>query len=279
MGAALARVLLGAGHAVTVWNRSPAKAEPLAARGAHVAATAVEAVAASPVTIACVARYEHVCAALGDVEPQGLGGHTLVNLTWGTPDDAQAMERWVQARGGTYLDGGIPVLPSGIGRPETELVYSGPAEVWDRHAAILRALGGTSRHVGEGIGQANVVSLSIPGVFYNVAYGAFFEAAAYAAAEGVAPVALRSLALSAIRLLEEAVEDAIRAIAADEYQDDQATLWIQLDSMLIARDAMQRRGQQGTIVRGLVDVLERGMEAGHGDAACAVIFPMLRDGG
>jgi hypothetical protein len=30
---------------------------------------------------------------------------------------------------------------------------------------------------------------------------------------------------------------------------------------------------------GSVRFLERGMEAGHGDAACAVMFPMLRDGG
>ena len=43
MGAAMARRLLAAGHQVTVWNRSSAAAEPLAAAGAVVAATAAEA--------------------------------------------------------------------------------------------------------------------------------------------------------------------------------------------------------------------------------------------
>lgn len=37
MGSALAAALIDAGHSTTVWNRSPAKARPLAARGATVA--------------------------------------------------------------------------------------------------------------------------------------------------------------------------------------------------------------------------------------------------
>jgi 3-hydroxyisobutyrate dehydrogenase-like beta-hydroxyacid dehydrogenase len=43
MGAAMVRRLLAAGDSVTVWNRSSAAAEPLAAAGAVVAATAAEA--------------------------------------------------------------------------------------------------------------------------------------------------------------------------------------------------------------------------------------------
>jgi 3-hydroxyisobutyrate dehydrogenase-like beta-hydroxyacid dehydrogenase len=39
MGAGMADRLIAAGHQVTVWNRDPAKAAPLAARGAHVAPT------------------------------------------------------------------------------------------------------------------------------------------------------------------------------------------------------------------------------------------------
>ena len=37
MGSALAEALLNAGHEVTVWNRTPAKAEPLTSKGASVA--------------------------------------------------------------------------------------------------------------------------------------------------------------------------------------------------------------------------------------------------
>ena len=43
MGAPMARRLLAAGFAVTVWNRDRSKAEPLGAEGAIVMETAVEA--------------------------------------------------------------------------------------------------------------------------------------------------------------------------------------------------------------------------------------------
>ena len=55
MGSALARAQLRAGHKVTVWNRDPHKAEPLAAEGAIAAASCAEAIAASPVVIVCLA--------------------------------------------------------------------------------------------------------------------------------------------------------------------------------------------------------------------------------
>jgi 3-hydroxyisobutyrate dehydrogenase-like beta-hydroxyacid dehydrogenase len=43
MGAPMARRLLSAGHDITVWNRTPAKAEPLVADGAQQGSTPGEA--------------------------------------------------------------------------------------------------------------------------------------------------------------------------------------------------------------------------------------------
>ena len=51
MGAAMARRLLGAGFALTVWNRNPARAAPLAAAGARVAASPAEAARSADVVI------------------------------------------------------------------------------------------------------------------------------------------------------------------------------------------------------------------------------------
>lgn len=49
MGAPMARRLLGAGFSVTVWNRDAAKAEPLAADGADIAASPADAVAGAAI--------------------------------------------------------------------------------------------------------------------------------------------------------------------------------------------------------------------------------------
>ena len=55
MGSRIARRLLDAGHAVTVWNRTPERAEPLVASGAKVASTPAEATSSSEVVLTMLA--------------------------------------------------------------------------------------------------------------------------------------------------------------------------------------------------------------------------------
>ena len=51
MGLPMSRNLMAAGHDLTVWNRSPARAAPLVTEGAKTAATAAEAIAGAEVII------------------------------------------------------------------------------------------------------------------------------------------------------------------------------------------------------------------------------------
>ena len=54
IGAAMARNLCRTGHAVRAWNRTRAKAEPLAEHGVHVADTAAEAVENASIVLTVV---------------------------------------------------------------------------------------------------------------------------------------------------------------------------------------------------------------------------------
>ena len=54
MGTALARTWLAAGHPLTVWNRTPARAAALAPEGARVAGSAAQAVAANTLVVVCL---------------------------------------------------------------------------------------------------------------------------------------------------------------------------------------------------------------------------------
>src|ERR1700736_6461246 len=58
MGAPMARRLLQAGHEMTVWNRTPDRAGPLAAEGAAVAGTPAEAGAEAEFAITMLASPE-----------------------------------------------------------------------------------------------------------------------------------------------------------------------------------------------------------------------------
>lgn len=90
MGTALAEAFLNKGHSVTVWNRSPAKAQVLAAKAAVVAASLDDAVRSSQLIVVCLLVYDTVHQALAAAQ-ETLSGRTLVNLTNGTPEQARAM--------------------------------------------------------------------------------------------------------------------------------------------------------------------------------------------
>ena len=155
MGSALARAMLAAGHRITVWNRTPGKAGALAALGAEEARSFAGALAASPVTLICIDSYASARALL---ETEGLAEQlverTLVNLTTGTPREAEVLSAWVAARGARYLDGAILCGPTEIGSRTGEVLLSGDALAWQVAGPLLTCLAGKVRNVGQGVGAA-----------------------------------------------------------------------------------------------------------------------------
>lgn len=160
MGTALARTWLAAGHPLTLWNRTPAKAERLAAAGARVAATAAGAVtsATGPVVLCLLDD-----ASVGEtLEAADLNGKDLINLTTSTPDQARRRARWAQERGARFLDGGIMAVPPMIGRPETGgyVLYSGDHTLFGRHREALEVPAG-ARFVGTDPGHAALHDIAL----------------------------------------------------------------------------------------------------------------------
>ncbi len=155
MGSALARALLANGHGVSVWNRSPEKAEALVSLGAQEARTFAEALAASPLVLICIDNYVSTRALL---EPEGKAGHlagrTVVSLTTGTPREAEELSVWVAAQGAHYLDGAILCGPNEIGTMGGEILVSGDARAWQMTEPLLTCLAGKVRNVGQSVGAA-----------------------------------------------------------------------------------------------------------------------------
>src|ERR1044071_8482335 len=83
MGRALACSLVTAGRSVTGWNRTPG----WSVAGVATAFSAADAVASSPVVVACVVDNAALHSFL---TPEMTSGRTLVNLTNGTPAQARA---------------------------------------------------------------------------------------------------------------------------------------------------------------------------------------------
>lgn len=167
MGTALAGALLSAGHPVTVWNRTAAKADALVARGAARAASPAEAVAASPVVVACLLDYDSVRDVLGAGHLQG---RTLVNLTNGTPGQAREFAEWAACQGADYLDGGIMAVPPMIGTPAAFVLYSGSRTAFDRARPALDVFG-ESVYLGEDVGRAALTDIALLTGMYGMIAG------------------------------------------------------------------------------------------------------------
>jgi 3-hydroxyisobutyrate dehydrogenase-like beta-hydroxyacid dehydrogenase len=176
MGSAVARAFVNAGHRLTIWNRSEAKTQPLVLLGATAAASVPAAVAASPVVLICIDEYRTTQALFDKPEVVSLlPGRIIVQLTTGSPSEARQADAWFSARGAQYLDGAILGGPATMGTPRSTVLYSGRREIFDRCAALLGALGGGMRFIGEKIGAAAAIDMGYLarqcGMYAGIAHG------------------------------------------------------------------------------------------------------------
>jgi 3-hydroxyisobutyrate dehydrogenase-like beta-hydroxyacid dehydrogenase len=154
MGRATVKVLLDAGVDVTVWNRTAAKADEMAALGARRAETVADAIAANDVALVSLTHYD----AMYDVLDRGsvdLTGTTIVNLSSDSPLKTDRGAHWVMDRGGAFLTGAYMTQGDDIKHPVSRLYVSGPEPVYDKHRGLLELLCPTE-YLGAGYGTAQL---------------------------------------------------------------------------------------------------------------------------
>jgi len=177
MGSRIAQRLIDAGHELTVWNRTAAKAEVL---GVPIAATPAEAAARSEVVITMVAGPPALGAVTEgpDGVAAGAGGATVIEMSTVGP---AAIER-LSSQVSELLD--APVLGS-LSEAEAgtlSIFVGGERKLFERHRALLEALG-NPLYVGP-TGSGAAAKLVANSTLFNV-IGAIGEALALAEALGL----------------------------------------------------------------------------------------------
>jgi 3-hydroxyisobutyrate dehydrogenase-like beta-hydroxyacid dehydrogenase len=159
MGSRMAANVARAGHELTVWNRTRARAEAFAAEhGAAVADTPAQLGAACEVVISIVVdgpQVEQVLLGDDGVAQQGREGLLCIDMSTIAPREAQAIAARLAQRGIGFLDapvtGSAPKAQDGT----LTIMAGGPAEALERARPVLDAMGETIVHVGPvGHGQA-----------------------------------------------------------------------------------------------------------------------------
>jgi 3-hydroxyisobutyrate dehydrogenase-like beta-hydroxyacid dehydrogenase len=164
MGKPMARNLLKAGFPVTVWNRTPAKAQELVSDGAKLAANPREVAEHADVLITIVSdppALEEVLFAKGALAALRRGG-TLIDSSTVSPDLARKVAAACAERGIDFLD--APVTGGTWGAEKGELVYmiGGTSAVFERMKPLLEKMGKRFFLVGpNGAGQTVKLAMNL----------------------------------------------------------------------------------------------------------------------
>ncbi|MBE1484811.1 NAD(P)-dependent oxidoreductase [Plantactinospora soyae] len=273
MGAALARAWLGAGHPLTVWNRTARRTAPLAAEGATVAGTAAEAVAANSLVVTCLLDDASVREALDDAD---LTGRDLVNLTTSTPGQARALAQWTRERGGRFLDGGIMAIPPMIGVPDSGgyVFYSGSRSFFDDHQRTLAVPAGT-RFVGSDVGFAALHDVALLSAMSGMSSGVA-HAFALIHREEIAPKDFAPLLVDWLTAMAALVPLTAAQLESGDYT-------VGADSnlaMLVAGNATllrtaEEQGVSAELMTPYMDLMARRLADGHGDESDTGVIDLL----
>ncbi|MGW4717698.1 NAD(P)-dependent oxidoreductase [Nocardia sp. NPDC004260] len=164
MGQAMVRAFLAAGVEVTVWNRSPEKADAMVEIGAKRAATVAAALDANEVTVLSLTHYAAMYDVLGPATGH-LDGKVIANLSSDSPEQARKGAAWVRSHGAQFLSGGVMSAGDNITHPASYIFYSGPRAVFDAHAELLRPLS-PQEYLGADDGLAQIFYQGLLTIFH-----------------------------------------------------------------------------------------------------------------
>ncbi|HEV7328875.1 MAG TPA: NAD(P)-binding domain-containing protein [Bosea sp. (in: a-proteobacteria)] len=278
MGSALARAFLAAGYTTHVWNRSPDKAVALADQGASVAPS-VAAAAAADIVVVCVSTYADSDRLLRSPEAAAaLRGRLIVQVSSGSPNQAREQAKWAADNGTSYLDGAIMATPNFIGEPGGTILYSGPRALFEANRPVFTALGGNPQFVGEDVGHASALDLSLLAQMWGALFGQL-QAAAICQAEAIALDLFEEHRQAFLPVVEGATVDLIVRIRDRRFAADAETL-ASLDvhygafSLFLQLCAERDLADLGSKAQD--DLFRKAIAAGHRQDDFAAIAQFLR---
>jgi 3-hydroxyisobutyrate dehydrogenase-like beta-hydroxyacid dehydrogenase len=275
LGRPIAARLVEAGHDVTVWNRTPEKADPLVELGARRAETPEEAAAGAEVVVTVLSTPEVLDRVV--LGPQGLAagmgrGSTLVEMSTIGPDAVQALAPRLP-EGVELVDapvlGSVPQATEGT----LKVFVGGSAEQFERLRPLLEVLG-TPRHIGP-LGSGAAMKLTVNSTLGPL-MAALGEALALADAFGLDQGAVMDvLADSALGVTTKGKRGRIESgVFEPNFRLDMA----HKDSVLIT-EAAARRGVDLPVARAVRDVLAAAERQGYGDQDYSAVIAHIRGAG
>ena len=196
MGSGVVRRLLEAGHPVTGWNRTKAKAEPLIAEGMDWADTPAELAERCDVVCTMLTDARAVEAVVDDLAGALREGSIVVDFSTIAPDEGRALAERVAATGAVMLDAPVSGSLTTLAAGQLSIMVGGDRAAYDRVEPMLLAIGPKVTHMGAN-GSALLMKLAI-NLSLVVQGMSFCESIAMAERAGIAREAAVEAALKSV---------------------------------------------------------------------------------
>jgi 3-hydroxyisobutyrate dehydrogenase len=175
-----------AGHDVTVWNRTAAKAAPLADVGASVAGTASEAVASADVVLSVVFDADAVLDVLDDAGPAVPDGAVWAQATTIGVDGTGEVASRADELGVALVEAQLLGTRGPAARGELTVLTAGDPALVERARPVLDAMSAKAIHVGDDVGSASALKLACNAWLATITAGAA-QSLALTSAQGLDP--------------------------------------------------------------------------------------------
>ncbi len=166
MGMPMARNLIKAGYHLTVFNRTAARCDEMAAAGAHPAASPTELAAACDVIITIVSDTPDVESVVLGTGAGGAGviegvraGSVVIDMSTISPRATRDIAERLAAKGADMLDAPVSGGQQGAIDGTLSIMVGGDAAVFQRCLPVLAAMGKNVIHVGP-TGSGQMVKLT-----------------------------------------------------------------------------------------------------------------------
>jgi 3-hydroxyisobutyrate dehydrogenase len=249
MGFPMAGHLARAGHEVSVYNRSPAKAHAWVAEyGGRAGATVAEAVAGCEIVCLCVGNDDDVRQVLGEALPAMAEGGAVVDHTTASAKLAREAADQAQALGRWFIDAPVSGGQAGAVAGQLSVMAGGDEAAVERVRPVIMAYAKAIQRIGgPGAGQlAKMVNqICIAGVVQGVAEGLHFAKHAGLDAELV----LAAISKGAAQSWQ--MENRWKTMSEGQYDFGFAVDWMRKDLGLTLDEA--RRNGSSLQLTALVD--------------------------
>jgi 3-hydroxyisobutyrate dehydrogenase len=275
MGAALGRTLLGAGFSVRAWNRTAAKAAPLAEAGASVALSPAAAASGAGILLTMLADGQAVEAAVagptGALGALGDGALWVQSSTVGI-GDTERLAGLAHQHGVGFVDAPVLGTKQPAEKGELTVLASGPEAARQRCEPVFDAIGSRTIWLGEA-GAGTRLKLVVNTWIFGL-LGALATTIALARALGVDPE--RFLAtIEGSPMGSAYARTKGDLMAAGDYPTSFSVALAAKDVRL-ALEAAAEGGADLPVLRAIADLYRDAIDQGLGGADMAAIYEATR---